>query len=470
MDTTILTEQKVLLFRRQLQEEERSPATIEKYLREVRQFSRWMAHAPVTKEAVLQWKEHLIRQGYQPSTINGKLTSLDQLFRVLGWKGLGVKHLRLQRKMFRDSVRELSRAEYTRLIRAAQESGQEKTALLMESICATGIRVSEVRYLTVEAALQKIRRGQMDVRFQEDQKVEELQHLSTSFNQMMDHVKQMKIAAYEKELQYRYAQLQYLQLQISPHFFLNILKSLYGMAQGRNYEKIQTAILMISDHVRYIFHDNQDMVPLQTELHHVENYMQMQRYITSQSIAFHMEVEPGLEEAQVPALCLQTFVENSCKYATVPGRGLEISLEVRQLPSEGGGRLDAVIEAARIDGAGELRILIRVVLPMSIPIIATLALLVGLAYWNDWLNGLYYISDDRLFSIQVLLNRMLLDVQFLMSNSDAAKSLQQNEEFVLPSTGIRMAVAVMGALPILVVYPFFQKYFVKGIVIGAVKG
>ena len=127
-------------------------------------------------------------------------------------------------------------------------------------------------------------------------------------------------------------------------------------------------------------------------------------------------------------------------------------------------------ESARIDGAGELRILIRVVLPMSIPIIATLALLVGLAYWNDWLNGLYYISDDRLFSIQVLLNRMLLDVQFLMSNSDAAKSLQQNEEFVLPSTGIRMAVAVMGALPILVVYPFFQKYFVKGIVIGAVKG
>ena len=227
---------------------------------------------------------------------------------------------------------------------------------------------------------------------------------------------------------------------------------------------------MISDHVRYIFHDNQDMVPLQTELHHVENYMQMQRYITSQSIAFHMEVEPGLEEAQVPALCLQTFVENSCKYATVPGRGLEISLEVRQLPSEEGGRLDAVIEAARIDGAGELRILIRVDLPMSIPIIATLALLVGLAYWNDWLNGLYYISDDRLFSIQVLLNRMLLDVQFLMSNSDAAKSLQQNEEFVLPSTGIRMAVAVMGALPILVVYPFFQKYFVKGIVIGAVKG
>ncbi len=130
---------------------------------------------------------------------------------------------------------------------------------------------------------------------------------------------------------------------------------------------------------------------------------------------------------------------------------------------------DAVIEAARIDGAGELRILVQVVLPMSVPIVVTLALLVGLGYWNDWLNGLYYINEDRLYSIQVLLNKMLMDVQFLMSNTNAAQSLQ-GQDFTLPSTGIKMAVAVMGALPILVVYPFFQKYFVKGIVIGAVKG
>ena len=130
---------------------------------------------------------------------------------------------------------------------------------------------------------------------------------------------------------------------------------------------------------------------------------------------------------------------------------------------------EAVIEAARIDGAGELTILVRVVLPMSVPIIVTLALLVGLGYWNDWLNGLYYIHEDRLYSIQVLLNKMLMDVQFLMSNTNAAQSLQ-NQDIALPSTGIKMAVAVMGALPVLVIYPFFQKYFVKGIVIGAVKG
>ena len=195
----------------------------------------------------------------------------------------------------------------------------------------------------MELALRKIRRGQMEVRFREDQKVEELQYLSTSFNQMMDHVKQMRIEAYEKELRYRYAQLQYLQLQISPHFFLNTLKSLYGMAQGKNYEKIQNAILMISDHVRYIFHDNRDVVTLATELHHVENYVAMQRYVTSRRIDFHLELDPDLENASIPPLCLQTFIENSCKYAIVPERDLSISLEIRKLPSEDGDRLDILI-------------------------------------------------------------------------------------------------------------------------------
>ena len=98
---------------------------------------------------------------------------------------------------------------------------------------------------------------------------------------------------------------------------------------------------------------------------------------------------------------------------------------------------------------------------------STVYLLVGLGYWNDWLNGLYYINNDKLYSIQVLLNKMLLDVQYLMSGASGG-ALTQN--ITLPATGIKMAVAVMGALPILVVYPFFQKYFVKGIVIGAVKG
>lgn len=129
---------------------------------------------------------------------------------------------------------------------------------------------------------------------------------------------------------------------------------------------------------------------------------------------------------------------------------------------------DSVIEAARIDGAGELRILTKIVLPMSVPIVATVTLLVGLAYWNDWMNGLYYINKDVLYSIQSLLSRMLMDVQFLVTNAQSSSAL--NQDIVLPSTSIRMAIAVMGAVPILIIYPFFQRYFVKGIIIGAVKG
>jgi len=129
---------------------------------------------------------------------------------------------------------------------------------------------------------------------------------------------------------------------------------------------------------------------------------------------------------------------------------------------------EAVIEAARMDGATERHILTSIVLPMSIPIVATVTLLVGLSYWNDWINGLYYINKDTMYSIQSLLNKMLMDVQFLLSNAQSGASI--NQDIVLPSTGIKMAIAVMGAVPILIVYPFFQKYFIKGIIIGAVKG
>lgn len=126
---------------------------------------------------------------------------------------------------------------------------------------------------------------------------------------------------------------------------------------------------------------------------------------------------------------------------------------------------EEVIEAAKADGAGEFRILLQIVLPMSKPIIATLTLLIGLSYWNDWLNGLYYVTNDKYFSIQVLLKKMLDNVEMIKNASSSGATTMQ-----MPSTSIRMAVAVVGALPVLLIYPFFQRYFVKGIVIGAVKG
>lgn len=127
---------------------------------------------------------------------------------------------------------------------------------------------------------------------------------------------------------------------------------------------------------------------------------------------------------------------------------------------------DSLIEAARIDGAGEYRILGQVVLPLSKPMLATMGLMLGLRYWNDWTNSLYYVTDEKLFSIQAILNTIISNVQYLANNSDAMGGTAME----LPSVGIRMAIAVIGVVPILCIYPFFQKYFVKGIVVGGVKG
>lgn len=128
---------------------------------------------------------------------------------------------------------------------------------------------------------------------------------------------------------------------------------------------------------------------------------------------------------------------------------------------------EELIEASRIDGASEIGTFARVVVPLSKPIVVTLVLFIGIAYWNDWLNGMYYLTEAKYFSIQNILNKMLNNVNFLAANSAVA---QQAGNVSVPSITIRMAIAMVGILPIIVVYPFLQKYFVKGITLGAVKG
>ncbi len=123
-------------------------------------------------------------------------------------------------------------------------------------------------------------------------------------------------------------------------------------------------------------------------------------------------------------------------------------------------------EAAKIDGASYLTIYKKIVLPLGKPILVTVGLFTGLSYWNDWTNGLYYISKSEMLSIQALLNRMIQDIQALAAQSTAdSGSLMQ-----IPQVSIRMAIAFVAILPILIVYPFLQKYFASGIMLGAVKG
>ena len=149
-----LTAEQIDAYATYLCQEERSPGTIENYLRHIRTFMTWLDGRTVTREWAAAWKEHLLSEGYAPVTINAMLAALNGLFRFLGWNECRIKFLKVQRRLFRDARRELTRSEYERLLATACERGQERLALLMETICATGIRVSEVRYITVEAAKQ----------------------------------------------------------------------------------------------------------------------------------------------------------------------------------------------------------------------------------------------------------------------------------------------------------------------------
>lgn len=128
----------------------------------------------------------------------------------------------------------------------------------------------------------------------------------------------------------------------------------------------------------------------------------------------------------------------------------------------------SLIEAARLDGASEFGIFFRIVMPLSLPIIATIGLMTALSYWNDWQNGMYYLTErggGQYYTIQIVLNNINENINALRQSASATG----NMNIQMPSTTVRMAIATVGILPILLIYPFFQKYFVKGITLGGVK-
>lgn len=146
-----ITEEKVAQFAQMLLKEERSPGTIENYLRHIRAFAQWLNGQEVTLEAVTTWKGNLLDKEYSPGSINAMLLALNRFFKFMGWNDCKVKSLRIQRQMFRETTKELTRKEYVQLLSTAQAQGKNRLVLLMEAICCTGIRVSEVQYLTVES-------------------------------------------------------------------------------------------------------------------------------------------------------------------------------------------------------------------------------------------------------------------------------------------------------------------------------
>lgn len=151
MQNYILMDSQIAAFQKHLKSEEREQSTIEKYLRDLRLFAAWLTGREVTAETAAEWKHHLRTEGYKPETINSKLSALNKFFAFMQWPECRVKYLKIQRKLFRGREKELTKEEYLRLLETADKLGKARLGLLIETICATGIRVSEVRYITVEA-------------------------------------------------------------------------------------------------------------------------------------------------------------------------------------------------------------------------------------------------------------------------------------------------------------------------------
>jgi len=131
----------------------------------------------------------------------------------------------------------------------------------------------------------------------------------------------------------------------------------------------------------------------------------------------------------------------------------------------------AVLESAKIDGAGELRIFFQIVLPLSLPVMATVALFQTLTYWNDWFLSLVFITNDHNISVQYFLYKMLANISYLSTNPTAAAEIARSGGMInFPSETVRMALVIVGVGPIVFAYPFFQKYFIRGLTVGSVKG
>lgn len=185
----------------------------------------------------------------------------------------------------------------------------------------------------LRSVMEHIRAGDLGAKAEGKTNIREFNEVNETFNTMMTQIKDLKIESYEHEIETQKAELRYMQLQIRPHFFLNCLKSLYALAEAGKYDRIQKMILEISKHIRYIFTDSMELVPLSRELDHIENYIEMQRGSSQYPPVCRFDIDPRLRELPIPPLSLQSFVENCVKHVYSPDYVLEIEVKAAVLRS-----------------------------------------------------------------------------------------------------------------------------------------
>lgn len=198
-------------------------------------------------------------------------------------------------------------------------------------------------------AMEQVGSGNLDVQLGTSYPTDEFVRLAKTFNHMTRQIQAFKIASYEQELEIQRAQIQYLKVQIRPHFFLNCLKNIYGLAQGKEFDKIQDMVLRLSEYLRFLLYDDRTLAPLSAEVRNVRNYIGLQAMCMPEPPRWTMELDPQLEQTPAPPFALLAFVENAMKYGAAPGRTLELTIRGSLL--EGGGRTYAVL-TVRDNGRG----------------------------------------------------------------------------------------------------------------------
>ena len=329
MEKRLLSPARLLEFARKLQEDERSSATIENYLRHIRAFAVWAGGRPVTKELTAAWKEHLTGEAYCSGSVNTMLVSLNRFLGFLGWGDCAVKTLRVQRRLFREDSKELTRAEYERLVAAAQASGRERLVLLLETICSTGIRVSEVKYITVEA----LRQGKAEISLKGKIRtillpgklsrilLPNIVLVNAGFtvatllilmNVQFEHEVMLK----EQEKQLAEGRIDIMLSQIQPHFLYNSLGVIYSLC-ATDPEAARKAIKRFSDFLRGNMDSlkNREPIPFDAELNHVMNYLylEQQRFGDKLQVIYQIKTEDFL----IPPLTVQPLVENAVQHGVL---------------------------------------------------------------------------------------------------------------------------------------------------------
>lgn len=187
---------------------------------------------------------------------------------------------------------------------------------------------------SMKATMEEVAEGNLQAHADESSNVEEFRLMATTFNHMMDQIQKLKIDAYEQERRIQSATIQYLQIQIRPHFFLNCLKNFYALAEQRKYESIQELTLALSSYLRKVITYEEELISVRKEIESVESYLKLSKLGLSVPVTYNIAVDKELEEFQILPLSILTFVENAVKYGVQSTKTLLISIRVSLLPGE----------------------------------------------------------------------------------------------------------------------------------------